>query len=55
MRDGSWHPLPQAEGVAPHKVCTISVWVVKGVEEVGRGWGEQVLQVLFQGVDVLRA
>jgi hypothetical protein len=55
VADCSGHALPQAERVAPHKVSALPVGVIQGVEEVGRGGRQQVLQVLLQGVDVLWA
>lgn len=53
MADSCGHTLPQAEWVAAHKVCALTEWVIQSVEEVGRGWRQQVLQVLLQGIDVL--
>lgn len=53
VADGSGHALPQAEGVATHKVSALPVRVVQAVEVVGGGGRQQVLQVLLQGVDVL--
>jgi hypothetical protein len=54
VTDGCRHPLPQTEGVATHKVCSLPIWVIQGVEEVGCCRREQVLQVLVECVDVLR-
>lgn len=53
--DGRGCALPQAEGVPSHKVGAIAVGVVQGVEEVGGGRGEEVLDVLRQRVDLLAA
>lgn len=45
--------LPEAEGVSTHKVSTLTVWVVQGVEEERGGWAEEVLDVLLKSIDIL--
>mmetsp|Transcript_21620 Transcript_21620/g.59967 ORF Transcript_21620/g.59967 Transcript_21620/m.59967 type:complete len:261 (-) Transcript_21620:306-1088(-) len=52
MRHSSGDTLSQAEGVTAHKVCTLAEGIIQGVEEEGRGGGEQVMDVLLQHVDV---
>lgn len=53
MGNGGLDTLTHAERIATHKVGTLAVGVVKGVEEVGGGWGEQVGDVLLESVDVV--
>lgn len=50
--DGGWTPFAPREGVASYEVGSFSIWVVESVEKVGGGGGEEVLDVLFEGVDV---
>jgi hypothetical protein len=54
MTNGGWDALPQAEGVPSDEVCALSEGVVEGVEEVGGGGGEEVVQVLLQRINVLQ-
>ncbi|PKI55359.1 hypothetical protein CRG98_024269, partial [Punica granatum] len=53
MGDGSWYTLTEAEGVSSDKVRPISKRVIEGVEEEGRGRGEEVLDVLLERIDGL--
>jgi hypothetical protein len=45
--------LPEAEGVSTHKVSTLAVGVVQGVEEERGGWAHDVLDVLLKSIDIL--
>jgi hypothetical protein len=51
--DGGVSTLPEAEGVSTHKVSTLTVGVVQGVEEERGGWAEEVLDVLLKSIDIL--
>lgn len=51
MRNSGGDTLPQTEGVSTHKVGTITVRIVKGVEEEGSGGAEEVLDVLPKCID----
>ena len=53
MGDSSRDTLPEAERVPTDEVCTLTVGVVQGVEEVGRRRAQKILDVLLQHVDVL--
>jgi hypothetical protein len=53
MGNGSMSTLPEAEGVPAHKVSTLTVGVVQGVEEERGGRAQKVLNVLLKSVDVL--
>lgn len=53
MGNSGWCALAETEGISTNKVGTISVWIVKGVEEKRRGWSQKVLDVLLKRVDVL--
>jgi hypothetical protein len=48
--DGSGDSLPERERVPSDKVGALAVGVVEGVEEVGGGRGEEVEEVLLQGI-----
>jgi hypothetical protein len=45
--------LPEAEGIPTHKVSTLTVGVVQGVEEEWSGRAQEVLNVLLKCIDVL--
>ncbi len=51
--DRSWNSLSQAERIAPHKVSSLSEWVIQSVEEVWSRGRQQVLDVLLQSVNVV--
>jgi hypothetical protein len=51
--DSSVGTLPEAEGVSTHKVSTLTVGVVQGVEEERCGRAEEVLDVLLKSIDIL--
>jgi hypothetical protein len=53
MGNSSVSTLPETEGVPTHKVSTLTVGVVQGVEEERGGWAQKVLNVLLKSVDVL--
>ena len=53
MGHGCRGPFPHAERIPTDKVGAWSVWVVQGVEKEWCGGSQQVLDVLFQRVDVL--
>ena len=50
MRERSWHALPQREGIAANKVASAAVWVIERVEEEWRGRGDEVADVLLNGI-----
>ena len=53
MRDSSDNTLPEREGVATHKVSSLAVGIVEGVEEIWSRRAEQVRDMLLQDVDIL--
>ena len=37
MRDSCWSPFAEAERISMNKVCTFTIGIIQGVEEVGSG------------------
>lgn len=53
MGNSSVGTFPETEGVPTHKVSTLTVGVVEGVEEERGGWAQKVLNVLLKSIDIL--
>lgn len=53
MGYGSGLALTHGEGVPTNEVCALAVGIVESVEEIGGGRGEEVANVLLEGVDVM--
>ncbi len=54
MTNGGWHALAQRKRVPAHEIGPLAVGIVQSVEEKGGGRGQQVVDVLLQGINVLR-
>lgn len=53
MRNSCWSSFPHAEGVAADEVRARCVWVIQCVEKERCGGSKQILDVLFEGIDIL--
>lgn len=53
VRHGCRSSFPHTEWVTPNEVGAWCVWVIQCVEKEWCGGSQQILDVLFQGVDVL--
>lgn len=52
MRNSSFDTLTETKRVSTNKVRTFTVRIVQGVEEMGGGRGEEVLDVLLKCIDL---
>lgn len=52
MRNGSRDTLTETEWIPTNKVCTISVGVIKSVEEKWSRWAQQILDVLLKSINI---
>ena len=53
MRNSCSSTFPEAERIPTNKVCSFSVGIIQGVEEVWSGRGKEILYVLFKCIDLL--
>ena len=53
MRNSCWNILTKTERVATHKVCAISVWIIKSIEKIWSSRTQNIFYVLLKGIDIL--
>ncbi len=53
MWDGSGYTFTHAEWIPTHKIGTLAVWIIQGIEEKWCWRGQQVCDMLLHCIDVL--